>query len=301
MSQAMKGMGGALAAMGLWLSAAPAWATGQYLPVENWVHFPPGLTRWDQATGVDVDSHDNVYVFTRNKAMPIMAFDSEGRFLRAWGEGMFQTTHFLRVTRAGRVWVTDRGGMQAFEFDSGGKLLLTVGRKGVLGDNNSTDAFNGMADLAVAKNGDIFIADGEGPNTRVVKFHKDGQFVKWWGGKGSGPGQFNVPHTIAIDGKGLLYVGDRSNNRVQVFDQSGQFIKQWTNLGTPWGVFIRGNRFYVVDGTQNNRLLIANLADGRVLEHIDGLSNPTAVAVDSKNAIYIAEVNGMSVKKFARK
>jgi DNA-binding beta-propeller fold protein YncE len=135
----------------------------------------------------------------------------------------------------------------------------------------------------------------------VVKFHKDGQFVKWWGGKGSGPGQFNVPHTIAIDGKGLLYVGDRSNNRVQVFDQSGQFIKQWTNLGTPWGVFIRGNRFYVVDGTQNNRLLIANLADGRVLERIDGLSNPTAVAVDSKNAIYIAEVNGMTVKKFARK
>ena len=87
MSQAMKGMGGALAAMGLWLSAAPAWAAGQYLLVENWVHFPPGLTRWDQATGVDVDSHDNVYVFTRNKAMPIMVFDREGRFLRAWGEG----------------------------------------------------------------------------------------------------------------------------------------------------------------------------------------------------------------------
>jgi len=143
-----------------------------------------GLTRWDQATGVDVDSHDNVYVFTRNKAMPIMVFDREGRFLRAWGEGMFQTTHFLRVTRAGRVWVTDRRGMQAFEFDSGGKLLLTVGRKGVLGDNNSTDAFNGMADLAVAKNGDFFIADGEGPNTRVVKFHKDGQFVKWLGREG---------------------------------------------------------------------------------------------------------------------
>ena len=140
-----------------------------------------------------------------------MVFDREGSFLRAWGEGMFQTTHFLRVTRAGRVWVTDRGGMQAFEFDSGGKLLRTVGRKGVLGDNNSTDTFNGMADLAVAKNGDFFVADGEGPNTRVVKFHKDGQFVKWWGGKGSGPGQFNVPHTIAIDGKGLLYVGDRSN------------------------------------------------------------------------------------------
>lgn len=123
--------------------------------------------------------------------------------------------------------------------------------------------------------------------------------MKWWGGKGSGPGQFNVPHTSAIDGKGLLYVGDRSNNRVQVFDQSGQFIEQWTNFGTLWGVFIRGNRFYLVDGTENNRLLIVNLADGRVLERIDGLSNPTGVAVDSKNAIYIAQVNGMTVKKSA--
>jgi hypothetical protein len=95
--------------------------------------------------------------------MPIMVFDREGRFLRSWGEGMFQTTHFLRVTHTGRVWVTDRGGMQAFEFDSGGKLVLTVGRKGVLGDNNSTDAFNGMADLAVAKNVDFFIAGRRGP------------------------------------------------------------------------------------------------------------------------------------------
>ena len=82
-----------------------------------------------------------------------MAFDRRGKFLRAWGQGMFKTTHFLRVDHSGYVWVTDRGDMQAFKFDSGGKLMMTLGRKGITGDNNSEDAFNGMADLAVATNG----------------------------------------------------------------------------------------------------------------------------------------------------
>ena len=227
-----------------------------------------------------------------------MVFDRHGNFLRAWGQGLFKTTHFLRVDRAGHVWVTDRGDMQAFRFTAEGKLLMTLGKKGVTGDNTSQDTFNGMADLAVAKNGDIFVADGEGPNTRVVKFAANGKFIKWWGGKGTGPGQFDVPHSIAIDGHGLVYVADRANNRIQIFDQKGKFLKQWSHFGTPWGLFIRGSRIYVVDGTDNNCLLIADLKDGKVLEKIAGLSNPTAVAVDSGGAIYVAEVNGARVKKF---
>jgi DNA-binding beta-propeller fold protein YncE len=293
----------ALAAMAIFFShGARAAESGRYQLVENWVHFPPGMTKWAAATGVDVDSHDNVYVFNRNEAMPIMAFDRNGKFLRAWGQGMFKTTHFLRVDRSGNVWITDRGDMQAFKFNSEGKLLMTLGKKGVTGDNSSQDAFNGMADLAVAKNGDIFIADGEGPNTRVVKFSKDGKFIKWWGGKGTGPGQFDTPHSIAIDSKGLLYVADRANNRIQIFDQDGKFINQWTNFGTPWGLFItKDDMLYVVDGTENNCLLIASTKDGKVVDRIDGLSNATAVSVDSKGAIYIGEVNGTNVKKFVKK
>jgi len=275
-------------------------AESHYRLVENWAQFPPGVTKWGAATGVDVDSHDNVYVLHRNESMPIMVFDSHGKFLRAWGQGMFKTTHFLRVDRTGDVWVTDRGDMEAFKFNSDGKLLLTLGKKGVTGDNTSQDTFNGMADLAVAKSGDIFIADGEGPNTRVVRFSKDGKFIKWWGGKGTGPGQFNVPHSIAIDSKGRLYVADRSNNRIEIFDQEGKFLNQWTNFGTPWGVFVKKDRIYVVDGTKNNCLLIASTKDGRVLEKIEGLSNPTAVTVDSKDAIYVGEVNGTNVKKFVK-
>lgn len=276
-------------------------AEAHYQEVKNWAQFPAGVTKWSAATGVDVDADDNVYVLHRNEAMPIMVFDRRGKFLRGWGQGMFKTTHFLRVDRFGYVWVTDRGNMEAFKFDSHGKLLMTLGKKGVTGDNTSRDSFNGMADLAVAKSGDIFIADGEGPNTRVAKFSKDGRFILWWGGKGTGPGQFNVPHSIAIDSKGRIYVADRSNNRIQIFDQAGKFLDQWSNFGTPWGLFVKHDRIYVVDGTENNRLLIASTRDGKVLEKIEGLSNPTAVTVDSSDNIYVADVNGTNVQKFVKK
>ena len=136
---------------------------------------------------------------------------------------------------------------------------MTLGKKGVIGANDSKDAFNGVADLVIAKNGDLFVADGESTNTRVVKYSKDGTFVKWWGGKGTEPGQCDEPHSIAIDDSVRLYVGDRPNEHVQVFDQNGESLNQWTHLGTPWGVLVKGDRLYVVDGTENNRLLIVNI------------------------------------------
>ena len=277
-------------------------AQSRYQVVENWATFPDGVTAWSAATGVDIDPRNgNIYVFHRNESMPIMAFDKNGKFLRAWGQGMFKTTHFLRTDREGNVWVTDRGDHQVFKFSPEGKLLMTLGRKGVVGDNHSRDAFNGVADLVVAKNGDIFIADGESTNTRIVKYAKDGTFLTWWGGLGTAPGEFDEPHSIAIDSDGRLYVGDRRNKRVQVFEQGGKFLKQWTNLGTPWGVFVKGERLFVVDGTEANVLLIASTKDGRILERVEGLNNATAVTVDSNDAIYIGEVNGTNVRKLVRK
>jgi DNA-binding beta-propeller fold protein YncE len=283
------------------IAAAQDTSASSYRLVENWAQFPDGMTAWGSATGVDVDAKDNVYVFHRNEAMPIVAFNKNGKFLRAWGQGMFKTTHFLRVDPSGKVWITDRGDMQAIKFNSKGKRLLTLGKKGVTGDNESKDAFNGMADVAIASNGDIFIADGEGPNSRVVKFAADGKFLKWWGGPGTAPGEFDQPHSIAVDSQDRIYVADRSNDRIQIFDADGKFLKQWTNFGTPWGLFIKDDRIYVVDGTEANCLLIANLEDGKILEKIEGLGNPTAVAVDSKGAIYVGEVNGTNVSKFVKK
>jgi len=291
-----------LLAVALTHDARPrAAAPPHYQLVEHWVHFPPEVSTWGMVTGVDVDAHDNVFVFHRNDRMPIMEFDRRGNFVRAWGQGLFKTTHFLRVDREGSVWITDRGDMRAIKFDQRGKILLTLGKKGVLGDNTSTDAFNGMADLAVARNGDIFVADGEGPNTRVAKFSKSGAFLKWWGGKGSAPGQFDMPHSIAVDSKDRVYVADRSNNRIQIFDRDGTYLNEWTHFGTPWGISIRGDRVFIVDGTANNCLYVANLKDGAIIEKIEGLSNPTAVAIDSAGALYVAEVNGTNLKKFVRR
>ena len=283
-------------------SARAQSASSNYEIVENWAKFPEGVTAWSAATGVDIDPRSgNIYVFHRNEAMPIMAFDKNGKFLRAWGQGLFKTTHFLRTDRDGNVWVTDRGDHQVFKFSPEGKLLMTLGKKGVVGENESRDAFNGVADLVIARNGDIFIADGESTNTRVVKYSKDGKFVEWWGGKGTEPGQFDEPHSIAIDSDGRLYVGDRRNKRVQVFDQKGKFLTQWNHLSTPWGVFVKGDRLYVVDGTEANVLLIVSTKDGKILERIEGLRNATAVTVDANDAIYIGEVNGTNVRKLVRK
>jgi DNA-binding beta-propeller fold protein YncE len=303
MRRAMAAVAALVATVTMHSYGAGAAEPGRYQQVENWAQFPPGVTKWEPATGVDVDAQDNVYVLHRNQSMPIMVFDSHGKFLRAWGAGMFKTTHFLRVDRAGNVWAADRGWFQFYKFDKAGKPLMTLGTKGVPGDNSSHEAFNGTADLAVARNGDIYVADGEGPNTRVVKFSQEGTFISWWGGKGTDPGQFNMPHSIALDSKGRVYVADRSNNRIQIFDGDGKFIDQWTNFGTPWGLFIsKDDTMYVVDGTAaNNCLMIANTKDGKITDRIDGLSNPTAVTLDSKGAIYIAEVTGANVRKYVRK
>ena len=139
------------------MAVAAQGAESQYKLAETWAQLPGG-TKWGAATGVDVDAQDNVYVLNRYETTPIMAFDASGKYLRGWGQGLIKTTHFLRVDHDGNVWVTDRGDMQALKFSKEGKLLLTIGKKGVTGDNTSQDAYNGMADIAFAKNGDMFLS-----------------------------------------------------------------------------------------------------------------------------------------------
>jgi hypothetical protein len=177
---------------------------------------------------------------------------------------------------------------------------MTLGQEGIRGDNASQGAFNGVADLVIAKDGSIFIADGESGNTRVVQYSQEGRFVKYWGGKGTDPGKFNDPHNIAMDSTGRIYVADRWNNRIQLFDQDGTYRDQWTHFGPPHGLFITSDdMLYVVDG--RNSLFIANTKNGSIVDHIEGLTGPVAVAVDKSGAIYVAEYKGTNVKKFVKK
>ena len=298
----------ALLTLAVWVHCPiQAAENGRYRLVENWVHFPPEVTKWGQATGVDVDSHDNVFVFHRNELMPIMAFDKRGNFIRAWGRGMFKTTHFLRVDRSDAIWVTDRGYMEAFKFNREGKLLLTLGKQDVLGDNTSHDTFNGMADLAVTKNGDIVVADGEGPNTRVAKFAKDGAFIKWWGGKGTEPGQFNMPHSIAVDSRDRIYVADRSNNRVQIFDENGKYLSEWKITVRPSSLHfvVIGDDRKLVTFDRNTHKMLKYELDGRLIYSWGTLGDfpgtlwgVHGIATDQEGNLYVAEVDAGRFQKF---
>jgi streptogramin lyase len=208
-----------------------------YRTVENWAKLPEGRT-WGVTSAVSVDRSCNVWVFERcgtktcagSSLAPILEFDPSGKLLKSFGEGMFAFPHGIYVDRNGDVWVVDGQGkdgkgQQVVKFSPEGRVLQTLGKAGVAGDG--PDTFNMPSAVVVASNGDIFVADGHGgdSNPRIVKFSKDGKFIKAWGKKGSAPGEFDSPHTIAMDSKGRLFVGDRNNNRIQIFDQDGKFLE----------------------------------------------------------------------------
>jgi sugar lactone lactonase YvrE len=283
-------------------------ADEKYQLVENWAQLPQGM-QWGVMSAVDVDSHGTIYAFKRSEpgekagtmSSMIMVIDPHGKFLRSWGEHTFMSAHGLRVLRDGFIWITDKTGDQVFKYSPDGELLMTLGKKGVAGDNDSTDALNGPSDVVIGKNGDIFVSDGESTNTRVVKFSKDGKFIKCWGTKGTGPGEMNVPHNIAMDSEGRLYVADRANKRIQVFDQDGKYLDQMTQFGAPAAIFItKDDMLYVVAGAPENRLSIGT-KDGKILDRVEGLNAPHWVAVDSSGAVYVAEVAGQALLKFVKK
>ena len=270
-----------------------------YRQVENWAQLPPGYA-WGTMSAVAVDAKGHVYGFQRDDpTSKVIVFDKHGKFLKTWGEGWFPYPHGMRVLRDGSIWTTDRQAQLVLKFDPDGKLLFSLGQKSGAGNMESTDTFNGASDVAMAENGDLFVSDGEGQNTRVVKFSKDGKFIKTWGTKGAAPGQMQTPHAIFIDGKGRVWVADRGNKRLQVFDQDGTFLDQLTRFGTPVSLFIQGDTLFVAAPAPENKVAIGT-TDGKVLDVIEGLDSPHGIAVDASGAIYVAQSGGKSILKFVK-
>jgi sugar lactone lactonase YvrE len=260
---------------------------------------------WGTMSAVDIDSDGTIYTLQRpstdgTQPSAVMAFDKSGKLLRTWGAGDLPSGHGLRVAPDNTIWVTDRKLEQAIQYDRSGKVLMTLGTKNVAGDNTSETAFNGVADIAFGKNGDLFIADGEGANTRVIKFSKNGKFLKMWGTAGDGPSQFNVPHGIGIDPRGRVWVCDRSNKRVQIFDQDGKFLEQTTKFGAASSIAFKNGMAYVADFTPESRILIGTL-DGKILGEIDGVDGVHGIAVDADGAVYAAETTGKTVSKYSQR
>ena len=228
----------------------------------------------------------------------------------------------MHLDRDGNVLVADADGKegkghQVVKFSPDGKVLLALGKAGVAG--NAADTFNRPSAVTTGPNGDIFVADGHGgeSNARVVKFSKDGKFIKAWGKKCSAPGEFDTPHAIATDSKGRVFVGDRSNNRVQVFDQDGNFLEEWKQYGRPSGLFIDSNdTIYAADSQSSAKvnpgfkrgIYIGSVNDGKVKMLISGLgADPEirtvgeGVAADAMGNVYWSETAGMTVRKFVKK
>jgi DNA-binding beta-propeller fold protein YncE len=282
-----------------------------YRVLDEWGTLPDGL-RYVEATAVAVDSKDRVYVFNRGEH-PVIVFDRDGRFLRSWGEGLFSRAHGITIGPDDSLWLTDDGNHTIRQFTPEGKLLLTIGAAGRPADPHSGKPFNRPTHVALCPHtGDIYISDGYG-NSRVHKYDPKGRHLLSWGEPGTDPGCFNVPHNMATDGDGYVYVADRENHRVQVFDANGRYQGQLNNLHRPCGLFAdrrNGGRLYVgelpshlaVNAAVPNigaRVSIVTLKGGLLARVGDRFAGekpgqfvaPHGVAVDSRGDLYVAEVS----------
>lgn len=198
-----------------------------------------------EASGVAVDSKGHIFLFQRVKPM-LAEYDENGHFVRSIGDGLFTHPHGLRIDRDDNLWITDDSSHIVLKISPAGQVLLVLGRANVAAEADWL--FNQPTDVAFGRSGEIYISDGYG-NSRIVKFDKNGKFIKSWGKYGTGPSEFNLPHSVAVDSRGRVYVGDRENQRIQIFDEDGNFLTQWTGIGYPYGLTITPDQHvWMVDG-----------------------------------------------------
>lgn len=295
--------------------------------VRDWPVLPEGHVL-GQCVGIGVDSRSNVFVFHRSgrtwstpfpeepiAAPTVSVFDGRsGRLLATWGTHEFIMPHGLTLDHEDNVWLTDVARQQVFKFTHEGRLLLTLGERGVAGADQTH--FNLPTDVAVLPDGSFYVSDGY-RNTRVVKFTADGRYDFEWGGKGAGPGQFNLPHGVAVDAQGRVIVCDRTNSRLQVFDPRGKFLAEWKEplIGRPYGVSVGADGHVVlIDGgdgtgkTADRPRAVELDADGRVLDRFGaGGSGPGQfqlghdIAIARDGSVYVADAAGKRLHKFIRK
>lgn len=273
-----------------------AQSVGNYKVDPNWAQLPNGTTWGGSTSWITTDKKGNVLVLVRT-APYFRLFTRDGKVVKTWGnDGLFQTAHSATIDPQGFVWVTDSTDHVVHKFSPDGRLLMTLGRKGVSGDNTSRDLFNQPNHVAIAPNGDIYVSDGY-QNSRVVHFSSNGQFVRIIGGvKGSQPGQLQLPHGVALDSRGRILVNDSDNQRVSIFDKDGKFVESWPfpsrggiEVTADDTVYISDVNVGVVNIVKNGKLIDTVSAD-----------RAHGMGVDTDGSIYASGASRMTVMKITR-
>jgi DNA-binding beta-propeller fold protein YncE len=253
-------------------------------------------------------------------AHPIMEFDSAGKLLRTWGDGLFSEgkvaaipeahwtadkshysavygpagcdscgAHSIRIDPQGNIWIVDAPGHVIYKLSAEWKELMRLGTKGASGSDATH--FNLPTDIAFAPDGSLYVTDGYG-SARVVKYSRDGEFLLQWGKRGKGPGEFGLPHNLVVDAQGRVYVTDRDNQRIEVFDANGKFLTEWSGTGGVSGLAITKDQKIWAGG-------ILRDLDGKVLGRLNGpgVAGGHGVAVTDSGEVYIAQLNG-TIQKF---
>lgn len=301
--------------------------TLDYQAVEEWplpstsAIGAPGPWNFGQVSGVAVNTNGNVLVLHRG-AHPILEFESNGKFVRSWGDGLISEgkvftlapqyqvagrtihsgvygpagcmacgAHSIRVDPQGNIWVVDASGQVIHRMNQQGEVTMQLGTKGVSGTGR--DTFNLPTDIAFAPDGSLYVSDGYA-NERVVKFSPDGKYLLEWGKRGSGPGEFTLPHNIAIDAQGRVYVTDREGSRIEVFDAGGKFLKEWPGVGGISALFL----------TKDQKLWAGDALfdlDGRLLGRLPRPAGGAhGMAMSESGDVYQALLSG-TVAKFVKK
>ena len=277
----------------------------------------PAAWNFGQVAGVATSANGYILVLHRG-ANPIMLFDATGRFVRAWGDGLFSNgkvggiplgdrqpgqsgytavygaagchacgAHAIRVDPDGNIWVVDAPGHVIYKMDATGRVLMELGSKGISGVSRTT--FNLPTDVAFGPTGEIYVSDGYG-NARVVKYDANGQYVLQWGSRGTGPGEFGLPHNLAVDATGRVYVTDRDNQRVQVFSADGAFLTEWRDIGGNSALFMTSDQQLWTGGTLRN-------LEGRVVATLPGGNGGHGMTQTLDGEVFVAQLAGR-VQKF---
>ena len=281
------------------IAAAPgmlAQSGGNHKVDADWAQLPGGATWGGNTTWIAADGKGEVLVLVRT-APYFRFFTRDGRFAKALGEdGLFQTAHSVTFDPQGALWVTDSAAHLVQKFNPEGRLVMTLGRAGVAGDNTARDLFNQPNHVAIAPDGDIYVSDGY-QNSRVVHFRGDGRFVRIIGGmKGSGPGQLQLPHGVALDSRGRILVNDSDNQRVSVFDRDGIFVETWPYPSRGGIAVTADDTVYISDV---NAGVVNIVKDGKLIDTV-AAERAHGMGVDTDGSIYVSGASRMTVMKITR-